>query len=152
MLFGKKATDEQLKPYLDRIHANPKVKKVYIASEILNALSWLMIDGLLFFILLQSFGLGNSSDPTYYYVMLMTNYTGYVFIGAYILLSITASILSKRVSYLESKIYRKIISGEENTPVEIPAIFKLFKGFNAVKRIITIAVFLLLIMSINGVI
>ena len=161
--FNRRQEDEQKKPYLDRIHSHPKVKKLYITNEIITGIQWLVSISIFFGLIMQLMGIdtgAGSIDLTAIYVSLLMSKTGLVLIGI-LVVSIFAykminKVLKAKLNMLEDEVYYEILrsdlnaSESDNSEKDNPKVSKFifFKAFKGVQMFSAFAMLGLLLYAV----
>ena len=148
--FNRRQEDEQKKPYLDRIHSHPKVKKLYITNEIITGIQWLVSISIFFGLIMQLMGIdtgAGSIDLTAIYVSLLMSKTGLVLIGILVVSIFAYKMISKvlkaKLNMLEDEVYYEILrsdsnaSESDNSEKDTPKVSKFifFKAFKGVQML-----------------
>jgi hypothetical protein len=105
-------TDEQKKPYLQRIHAHPAVKKLFVVNEILSFFEWILWMLFFAFFLIQLKGVDTSVDNfdiKMLYVSMLQSKTGIIILGTLfgvlIIYKIVRKAMRAKLTILENKVY-----------------------------------------------
>ena len=161
--FNRRQEDEQKKPYLDRIHSHPKVKKLYITNEIITGIQWLVSISIFFGLIMQLMGIdtgAGSIDLTAIYVSLLMSKTGLVLIGILVVSIFAYKMISKvlkaKLNMLEDEVYYEILrsdlnaSESDNSEKDIPKVSKFifFKAFKGVQMLSAFAMLGLLLYAV----
>ena len=154
----KIVTEQQKQPYIDQIHAHPKVKKLFVINEVIGFFDWITSILALVFILFQLNGIDagvDSFDIKIMFALLMQNKTGVIILGvlfgALIIYKITKKIIRGKLTVLENEVYEEIISGGESSNLPAPKKNIAFKIYKSVQSISAIAMVGALIFSFYGI-
>ncbi len=109
-------TDEQKKPYLQRIHAHPAVKKLFVVNEILSFFEWILWMLFFAFFLMQLKGVDTGADNfdiKMLYASMLQSKTGIIILGTLLGVLIIYKIVRKtmraKLTILENKIYYELL-------------------------------------------
>ena len=140
----KIVTEEQKKPHIDQIHAHPKVKKLFVANEVLSFFDWITSMLTLVFLIFEIRGIDagvDTFDIKLIFLSLMLNKKGVIILsvlfGTLILYKLVKKIIRGKLKILENKVYHEIVNGvEANIPTPKKNIaFKIYKSVQSISII-----------------